>query len=144
LGYAGTDSLVIPWCTYTDPEIAHVGLSDADAKAKGLEVDTFSYKLDEVDRAILDSEEEGLLQVHVRKGTDKILGATLVAAHAGEMISELTLAIKENLGLKALAGTIHPYPTQAEVIKKVANAWRKACFTQRQKTLLSKWFAWTR
>lgn len=144
LGYASTSSLVIPWCTYTDPEIAHVGMYEADAVAKGLEVETYTYRLDEVDRAILDGEEEGFARIHVQKGRDRILGATIVAAHAGEMISELTALMTAGLGLKAITGTIHPYPTQAEVIKKVANAWRKAHFTESQKKILSKWFAWTR
>lgn len=144
LGYATTDSLIIPWCTYTEPEIAHVGMYEAEARAKGIEVDTFTYKLDEVDRAILDGEDEGFARVHVRKGTDKIVGATIVATHAGDMISELTVAMKAGLGLGTISGTIHPYPTQAEVIKKVANAWRKSTFTEGKKKLLSKWFAWTR
>ena len=144
LGYASTDSLIIPWCTYTDPEIAHVGLYEQDATSKGLNVDTFTFKLDEVDRAILDGEDEGFARVHVKKGTDTILGATIVAAHAGEMISEFTLAMKAGVGLSTITGTIHPYPTQAEVIKKVANAWRKTTFTEGKKNLLSKLFAWTR
>ncbi len=144
LGYASTESLIIPWATYTEPEIAHVGLYEKDAKAKGIEIDTFTYKLDEVDRAILDGEEEGFARVHVKKGTDKILGATIVAAHAGDMISEFTLAMKGGLGLSTITSTIHPYPTQAEVIKKVANAWRKTTFTSGKKKILSKLFAFMR
>ncbi|MDT7044236.1 mercuric reductase [Candidatus Nitronereus thalassa] len=141
LGYASTDSLIIPWATYTDPEIAHVGLYEQEAKEKGLEVDTFTFKLDEVDRAILDGEDEGFARVHIKKGTDTILGATIVAAHAGDMISEITLAMKGGLGLSTITGTIHPYPTQAEVIKKVANAWRKTTFTEGKKKFLTKLFA---
>ncbi|HJU06793.1 MAG TPA: mercuric reductase [Nitrospiraceae bacterium] len=144
LGYASTESLIIPWCTYTEPEIAHVGLYEADAKAKGLEVETFTYKLDEVDRAILDGEDDGFARVHVKKGTDKILGATIVAAHAGDMINEFSVLMKAGLGLSTITNTIHPYPTQAEVVKKVANAWRKTTLTQSRKALLAKWFAWTR
>jgi pyruvate/2-oxoglutarate dehydrogenase complex dihydrolipoamide dehydrogenase (E3) component len=143
-GYAGTDSLVIPWCTYTEPEVAHVGMYEADAQAKGIDVDTFTFKLDEVDRAILDGEEDGFARVHVKKGTDRILGATIVAAHAGDMISELTVVMKAGKGLSTIAGTIHPYPTQAEVIKKVANAWRKTMLSQGKKNILSKWFEWNR
>ena len=82
--------------------------------------------------------------MHVKKGTDTILGATIVAAHAGDMISEFTLAIKAGVGLSTITGTIHPYPTQAEVIKKVANAWRKTTFTDGKKQFLKKLFAWTR
>jgi len=144
LGHASTDSLIIPWCTYTEPEVAHVGMYEADAKAKGLAVETYTYKLDEVDRAILDGEDEGFARVHLQRGTDKILGATIVAAHAGEMINEFSVLMKAGAGVKIIAGTIHPYPTQAEVNKKVVNLWRKAHFTQRTKNILSKWFSWTR
>ena len=144
LMYATTSSLIIPWCTYTEPEIAHVGLYEAEAKAKGLQVETYTYKLDEVDRAILDGQDEGFARVHIKKGTDVILGATIVAAHAGDMINEFSVLMKAGKGVKVIAGTIHPYPTQAEVIKKVVNAWRKAHFTDRTKTVLKKWFAWNR
>jgi pyruvate/2-oxoglutarate dehydrogenase complex dihydrolipoamide dehydrogenase (E3) component len=144
LAYASTDSLIIPWCTFTEPEIAHVGMYEAEAKAKGIEVETYTYKLDEVDRAILDGEDQGFARIHVQKGTDKLLGATIVAAHAGDMISEFTVLMKAGAGIKTIAGTIHPYPTQAEVNKKVVNAWRKAHFTDGQKNILRKWFAWTR
>ncbi len=144
LGYAKTDSLTIPWATYTDPEIAHVGLYEAEAKDQGIEVDTFTFKLDEVDRAVLDGEDQGFARVHVKKGTDAIVGATIVAAHAGDLISEFTLAMKGGLGLGTITGTIHPYPTQAEVIKKVANAWRKTTLTEGKKRFLKKLFAWRR
>lgn len=144
LGSASTDSLIVPWCTYTDPEIAHVGLYEAEARAKGMAVDTFTFTLDEVDRAILDGQEEGFARVHVQKGGDRILGATIVAAHAGDLISEITVLMKAGLGLGTVAGTIHPYPTQAEVIKKVANLWRKTRLTEGKKRALSRWFAWTR
>ncbi len=144
LGYAGTDSLIIPWCTYTEPEIAHVGMYEWDVKAKGLALETYTYGLDDVDRAILDGEEEGFARVHIEKGTDRILGATIVAAHAGEMINEFSVLMKAGRGVKAIAGTIHPYPTQAEVNKKVVNAWRKAHFTGGKKNVLKSWFAWSR
>ncbi len=144
LGYANVESLNMPWCTFTEPEIAHVGMYEQDAKAKGIEIETYTYKLDEVDRAILDGEEEGFARVHIQKGTDKIVGATIVAAHAGNMISEFSVAMKAGAGAKTIAGTIHPYPTQAEVNKKVVNLWRKAHFTQGTKNLLMKLFAWMR
>ncbi len=144
LGYASTNSLVIPWATFTEPEVAHVGLYEAEAKAKGIEVETFTYKLDEVDRAILDGEDQGFARIHVKKGTDQLLGATIVASHAGDMISEFTLLMKSGKGLSTICGTIHPYPTQAEVVKKVANAWRKTTFTEGKKRMLSKLFAWMR
>ncbi len=144
LAYASMNSLIMPWCTFTEPEIAHVGMYEADAKAKGIEVETYTYKLDEVDRAILDGEDEGFARIHIQKGTDKILGATIVAAHAGDMINEFSVLMKAGGGAKTIAGTIHPYPTQAEVNKKVVNLWRKAHFTDGQKNILRKWFGWTR
>lgn len=144
LGYASTHSLIIPWCTYTQPEIAHVGMYEKEANEKGIEVDTFTFGLEEVDRAILDGEDEGFARVHVKKGTDKIIGATIVAAHAGDMISEITLAMKAGVGLAAIGGTIHPYPTQAEGIKKVANLWRKSTFTEGKKKFLERLFSWYR
>ncbi|MGQ0810338.1 MAG: mercuric reductase [Nitrospiraceae bacterium] len=144
LAYASVDSLTMPWCTFTEPEIAHVGMYEADAKKKGIEVETYTYKLDEVDRAILDGEDEGFSRVHIQKGTDKILGATIVATHAGDMISEFSVLMKAGGGAKTIAGTIHPYPTQAEVNKKAVNLWRKAHFTEGQKNILKKWFSWMR
>lgn len=144
LGYANVESLHMPWCTFTEPEIAHVGMYEKDAKAKGLEVETYTYKLDEVDRAVLDGEEDGFARVHIQKGTDKILGATIVAAHAGDLISEYSVVMKAGAGAKTIAGTIHPYPTQAEVNKKVINLWRKAHFSQRTKNFLTKLFTWMR
>ena len=143
LGYAKADKMVIPWCTYTAPEIAHVGMNEDNAKRDGIKMDTFMISLSDLDRAILDGEEEGFARVHVAKGTDKILGATIVAAHAGEMISQFTLAIKNGIGLGAIAGTIYPYPTQSEAIKKTANEWRKSVFTQQKKNILKKWFDFT-
>jgi pyruvate/2-oxoglutarate dehydrogenase complex dihydrolipoamide dehydrogenase (E3) component len=144
LAYASVDSLVMPWCTFTEPEIAHVGMYEAEARGKGLDVETYTYMLEEVDRAILDGEDEGFARVHIQKGTDKILGATIVATHAGDMIGEFSVAMKAGAGAKTVAATIHPYPTQAEVNKKVVNLWRKAHFTQGTKTLLMKLFAWMR
>lgn len=144
LGYASVDSLIMPWCTFTEPEVAHVGLYERDAREKGIEVETYTYKLDEVDRAILDGEEEGFARIHIQKGTDKILGATIVASHAGEMIGEFSVAMKAGAGAKTIAGTIHPYPTQAEVNKKVVNLWRKEHFTPSTKAWLAKLFAWMR
>lgn len=144
LGYATVDSLIMPWCTFTEPEVAHVGMYEQDAKDKGIEVETYTFKLDDVDRAILDGEDEGFARIHLQKGSDKILGATIVAAHAGEMIGEFSVLMKAGVGAKAIASTIHPYPTQAEVNKKVVNLWRKAHFTQATRNRLMKLFAWMR
>lgn len=128
-GRSRVSDLIIPWCTYTSPEIAHVGLYTQDAEAKGIATETLHIPLSEVDRALLDSEAEGFLKVHVRKGSDEILGATLVAEHAGEMIGELALAITAKVGLSKIAKTIHPYPTQGEVIKKAGDAWNRGKLT---------------
>jgi pyruvate/2-oxoglutarate dehydrogenase complex dihydrolipoamide dehydrogenase (E3) component len=129
--------LVIPWCTYTDPEIAHVGLYEREARSRGIEVETFKRPLEEVDRAILDGDDEGFVKVHVRKGTDRILGATIVAKHAGEMISEITLAMTAGIGLKRIASTIHPYPTQAEAIQQTGNAYLRGKLTPFARRLLA-------
>jgi pyruvate/2-oxoglutarate dehydrogenase complex dihydrolipoamide dehydrogenase (E3) component len=137
-------ALTVPWCTYTDPEIAHVGMYERDAKKQGIEVDTYVRPLAEVDRSVLDGEDEGFVKVHLKKGTDTIVGATIVAAHAGDMISELTLAMVGKLGLGTISGVIHPYPTQAEAIKQVGDAYYRTRLTRFLKGLFTKWFAWTR
>jgi pyruvate/2-oxoglutarate dehydrogenase complex dihydrolipoamide dehydrogenase (E3) component len=137
-------ALTIPWCTYTDPEIAHVGMYEQEAKDKGIPVATFTHELADVDRAILDGADEGFVKVHVKEGTDQILGATIVAEHAGEMLNELTLAMNAGLGLGAIASTIHPYPTQAECIKRVADAFNRTRLTPGVKGLFARWLAWTR
>ncbi len=143
-GRAKTSALTIPWCTYTDPEIAHVGLYEHDAEKQGIAVDTFTVELSTVDRALLDGEEEGFVKVHVRKGTDRIVGATVVSRHAGDMISELTLAMVSGTGLGRIAKTIHPYPTQAEAIRKIADTYSRTRLTPLVKGLLTRWLAWTR
>ncbi len=128
-GRAKASDLVIPWCTYTSPEIAHVGLYEQEAIEQGLEVDTLTLPLSDVDRAVLDDEDEGFLRVHLKKGSDKILGATVVAEHAGDLLGELSLATTTGIGLGRIAGVIHPYPTQAEVIKKAGDTWRRGKLT---------------
>ena len=117
--------LVIPHCTYTDPEVATVGLTPVRAAEEGVTLDTHRLELSKVERAFIDGEEEGFAALYTRKGTGEIVGATLVAAHAGEMISELTLAITNKLPMKALAETVHCYPTQAEVFQRIALAYGK-------------------
>jgi pyruvate/2-oxoglutarate dehydrogenase complex dihydrolipoamide dehydrogenase (E3) component len=144
LGRAKASALTISWCTYTDPEIARVGLYERDAKAQGIPLTTFLQQLDDVDRAILDGEGEGLVKVHVREGTDKILGATIVAHHAGEMLPELALAVTHGLGLGKIATTIHPYPTQAEAIRKLGGAYNRTRLTPFVTKLFRRWLAWTR
>lgn len=144
LGRAKASALTIPWCTYTDPEIAHVGLYEHEATNQGIAFDSFVQEFAEVDRAVLDGEPEGYVKVLVKKGTDKILGATLVASHAGDLISELTLAMVGGLGLRTLAKTIHTYPTQAEALKKIGDAYNRTRLTPWVKTLFEKWLSWTR
>jgi pyruvate/2-oxoglutarate dehydrogenase complex dihydrolipoamide dehydrogenase (E3) component len=139
-GRSKASALTIPWCTYTQPEIAHVGLSEAEIEKKNVAVDTYVQNFSEVDRAILDGEDEGYVKVHVSKGTDKIVGATIVASHAGDMISEVTLAMVGGLGLKTISGTIHPYPTQAEAIKKVGDAFFRSRMSPLVSKIFSLWF----
>ena len=143
-GRAKLSALTMPWCTYTDPEVAHVGLYEADAKEKGMETDTFKVEMSAIDRAQTDGETEGFIKVLVRKGTDKILGATIVSTHAGEMISEITTAMAAKAGLGTLSKVIHPYPTQAEAIKRVADAYSRTRLTPLVKKLFAKWMAWQR
>ena len=135
-------ALTMPWCTYTDPEIAHVGMYEHEARQRGIDVDTFTHPWRDVDRAIADGEEDGLVKIHVKKGTDQILGATIVARHAGEMISELTLAMVGKVGLKTLARVIHPYPTQADALRRAAFAYSVTRVTPSVKKLLGFWMKW--
>jgi pyruvate/2-oxoglutarate dehydrogenase complex dihydrolipoamide dehydrogenase (E3) component len=144
LGRKKLSALTIPWCTYTDPEIAHVGIYAREAYERGIPVKTFTIPMHLVDRAILDGEEEGFVKIHVREGTDRILGATVVARHAGEMINEITLAMAGDMGLKTIAGVIHPYPTQAEAIRKLGDAYNRTRLTPFVKKLFATWLRWTR
>jgi pyruvate/2-oxoglutarate dehydrogenase complex dihydrolipoamide dehydrogenase (E3) component len=137
-------ALTMPWCTYTDPEVAHVGLGVGEAAERGVAIDTFTQPLSDVDRAILDGEEDGFVRVHVRRGTDRIVGATIVARHAGEMIGEITLAMAGGMGLKTIAAVIHPYPTQAEAIRKLGDAYNRTRLTPFVKKLFATWLSWTR
>jgi pyruvate/2-oxoglutarate dehydrogenase complex dihydrolipoamide dehydrogenase (E3) component len=123
LGHRRLSALTIPWCTYTDPEIAHVGLYVREARDRDIPVRTFTIPMHDVHRAIADGEETGFVKIHLKERSDRILGATIVARHAGEMINEITLAIVARIGLKTLARVIHAYPTQAEGIKKAADAY---------------------
>jgi pyruvate/2-oxoglutarate dehydrogenase complex dihydrolipoamide dehydrogenase (E3) component len=136
LGQSKLSNLVMPWVTYTDPEIAHVGLSAANAQTQGLQFGTIKIEMSSVDRAITDGETNGFLQVIHRQGSDEILGATIVASHAGEIISEVTTAMVNNIGLSKLSSVIHPYPTQADCIKKAADAYRRNLLTPRTKKIL--------
>lgn len=136
LGKSKLSKLIMPWVTYTDPEVAHVGLYESEAKQQNIATNTICIPFSTVDRAIADGEEEGFVKILHQQGTDKILGATIVARHAGEMISEVTTAMMHNIGLSKLSSVIHPYPTQAEAIKKAADAYRRTLLTPRSQFLL--------
>ena len=140
--------LIIPWATYTDPEVAHVGLYDWEAEKAGIAVDTFVHALADTDRGRTDGEKGGdkggFVKVHVKKGSDKILGATIVGRHAGELISEVTVAMTGGLRLRHLATVIHPYPTEAEAIRKVADAYNRTRLTPTVAKLFRWWFGWRR
>jgi pyruvate/2-oxoglutarate dehydrogenase complex dihydrolipoamide dehydrogenase (E3) component len=143
-GRARASALTIPWCTYTDPEIAHAGMYERDAEKRGIKVTTFVQELAAVDRALLDGESDGMVKIHVAQDSDRILGATIVASHAGEMISEITTAMEGGVGLGRLGFIIHPYPTQAEAIRKVGDAYNRTRLTPFVRKLFARWLAWSR
>jgi pyruvate/2-oxoglutarate dehydrogenase complex dihydrolipoamide dehydrogenase (E3) component len=143
LGRRRVSRLVVPRCTYTDPEIAQVGLTAREAANRGIEIDTYRVDLAEVDRAIVDGEEEGFALVHTRRRSGRVLGATIVAEHAGEMIGEVALLMTRGLSLSALASTIHCYPTQVEVLKRVADRYSRTRLTPLLAALARRWLAFT-
>ncbi|HYW51134.1 MAG TPA: mercuric reductase [Gemmatimonadaceae bacterium] len=139
-GRGKASNLVTPWATYTSPELAQVGHTAESAAKDGVKVTTFTVPLHDVDRARLEGDTRGFCRVHVREGSDTIVGATIVAPNAGDMISEVTLAMTNGLGLGAIGKTMHPYPTQAEVLRKVADAWRRTKLTPAVKNLFTRYF----
>jgi pyruvate/2-oxoglutarate dehydrogenase complex dihydrolipoamide dehydrogenase (E3) component len=143
-GHARMSAMVMPWVIYTDPEIAHAGLCEAEARSAGFDAATITESFEDVDRAVLDGEEEGFARVHYDRRTGKILGGTIVARHAGEMIGEVTLAIANGLKMGALADAIHPYPTQAESLRKIGDAYNRARLTPGLRKIFQKWFEWRR
>jgi pyruvate/2-oxoglutarate dehydrogenase complex dihydrolipoamide dehydrogenase (E3) component len=144
IGRKKASGLVIPWSTYTDPEIAHVGLYEEEAKERGLVVQTFTVQLTEIDRAVLDGETNGFARLHVDARNGRILGATVVARHAGEMVGELCLAMTEGLKAGSLSKTIHPYPTEAEVWKRLGDSYARTRLKPWIKRLLERYFGWRR
>ncbi|MCG8592687.1 MAG: FAD-containing oxidoreductase, partial [Proteobacteria bacterium] len=144
LGSKKLSALTMPWCTYTDPEIAHVGLYERDAAAQNLAIDTYVRELKDVDRALAEGHEEGFVKVHTKRGTDQIVGATIVAANAGDMISEISVAMAGKLGLGGISQVIHPYPTQAEAIRQAGDAYNRTRLTPFVKRLFERILAWTR
>ncbi|NJN65588.1 MAG: mercuric reductase [Chloroflexaceae bacterium] len=143
-GHGKQSTLTIPWCTFTDPEVAHVGMYEYEARQEGIEVTTFKIDLGEIDRAVVDSADAGFVKIHVKKGGDRILGATVVSRNAGEMINELTLAMVAKIGMKKLNKVIHPYPVQAEAIRRLTDEYQLTRLTPLPKALLRLWLRITR
>jgi len=131
------DWSVVPWCTYTDPEVAHVGFGEKDAQKKNIDYDLFVVPLEDVDRAVVESEESGFAKVLARKGSDRILGATIVGSHAGDLLHEFVLAMKAKIGLGTIASTIHAYPTFAELTRKAGDKYNKTRLTPQAKKIFT-------
>jgi pyruvate/2-oxoglutarate dehydrogenase complex dihydrolipoamide dehydrogenase (E3) component len=127
----------VPWCTYTDPEVAHVGLGEKEAKQENTEYDLFVVPLEDVDRAVVESEEAGFGKILTAKGSDKILGATIVAPHAGDLLHEFVLAMNAKIGLGKIASTIHAYPTLAELARKAGDKYNKTRLSPRAKKIFT-------
>ncbi|MBZ2188422.1 FAD-dependent oxidoreductase [Alcanivorax sp. JB21] len=138
------DYSVIPWCTFTSPEVARVGLSEAEATAQGVAFEVTRYGIDDLDRAIADGTDEGFVKVLTRQGTDRILGVTIVGEHAGDLIAEYVLAMRHGLGLNKILGTIHIYPTLAEANKFAAGEWKKAHAPQGLLRWVERFHRWSR
>jgi pyruvate/2-oxoglutarate dehydrogenase complex dihydrolipoamide dehydrogenase (E3) component len=143
MGRARASQLTVPWCTYTSPELAHVGVTPESAAGSGIELTSFTQALSGVDRSILDGETEGFVRVHCLKGSDRILGATLVGTHAGDWIGEIVMAMKYKIGLGKIASVIHPYPTTAEAIRKLGDQYNRTRLTPFVKRAMKTWLGWT-
>jgi pyruvate/2-oxoglutarate dehydrogenase complex dihydrolipoamide dehydrogenase (E3) component len=139
-----TDYSVLPWVTYTDPEVAHVGHNEISAKEEGIAYELVRYDLGHLDRAVTEGANEGFVKILVAPGKDRILGATIVAANAGEILAEIVLAMKHGLGLGKILGTIHAYPTMAEANKYAAGEWKKAHKPERVLRWLERYHRWRR
>jgi pyruvate/2-oxoglutarate dehydrogenase complex dihydrolipoamide dehydrogenase (E3) component len=138
------DWSVVPWATFTEPEVARVGLNEQEAKERGIACQVVTYGIDDLDRAIADGEAHGFVKVIVKPGTDRILGATIVGEHAGDLIAEFVSAMRHGIGLNKVLGTIHIYPTLAEANKYAAGAWKRSTVTQGQMDFLAAFHAWSR
>lgn len=144
LGRQKVSSLLIPWATYTSPEVAHVGLYPQEAESRNIHTECYEVRFSDVDRSILESETEGFVRVIVPHGKDTILGATIVSPHAGDLISEITVAMKNGIGLKGIASTIHPYPTHAEALRKLGDQFNRTRLTPRVSGLMRRWLSFRR
>ena len=138
------DYSIIPWCTFTDPEIARVGLNEKEAKEKGIAYEVTRYKISDLDRAIADSEDQGMVKVLTKPGKDRILGVTIMSQHAGELIAEYISAMKNGIGLNKILGTIHIYPTMAEANKFAAGLWKKNHAPKKLLKIMQKFHTWRR
>ncbi|MCW5593151.1 MAG: FAD-dependent oxidoreductase, partial [Burkholderiales bacterium] len=138
------DWSVVPWATFTEPEVARVGLNESEAKERGIAHQVVTYGIDDLDRAIADGEAHGFVKVIVKPGTDRILGATIVGEHAGDLVTEFVSAMRHGIGLNRILGTIHVYPTLAEANKFAAGAWKRSTVTRGQMDFLAAFHAWTR
>jgi pyruvate/2-oxoglutarate dehydrogenase complex dihydrolipoamide dehydrogenase (E3) component len=138
-GRQRSSALVVPWCTFTDPQIAHVGLYVREANRMNIPVKTFTVPMHQVPRSCMDGEPEGFVKIHVREGSDRILGATIVAHDAGDMLNEITLAMVSGIGLRRLSRVIHTYPTQSEAIRRAADAYNLTRYTPQLKARLERW-----
>ncbi len=138
------DYSVIPWATFTDPEVARVGINEIEAKERNIPYEVTTYEIDDLDRAIADEEAHGLVKVLTVPGKDKILGVTIVGEHAGDLIAEYVSAMRNNIGMNKILGTIHIYPTLAEANKYVAGNWKKAHAPERLLKWVEKFHAWRR
>jgi pyruvate/2-oxoglutarate dehydrogenase complex dihydrolipoamide dehydrogenase (E3) component len=136
--------LMMPWVTFTQPEVAHVGITEAEISSQNLNVDIIEVATADNDRSKLDADDAGYARVYLKKGTDQILGATLVSDHAGDMIGEMVLAATHGIGLKKIASTIHPYPTNGEIWKKVGDTYNRGRLTPGVKKWMGRWLAWNR
>jgi len=144
LGRKKVSALHIPWCTFTDPEVGHVGLDEEAAAARGPDVSTYTVELAEIDRAVLDGETEGFARIHTDRRSGRILGATIVARHAGDMLGEIVLAMNKGIRIGALAGAIAPYPTVGEVWKRLGDVHQRSRLTPRMRSILKRYFRWAR
>ncbi|HKB08879.1 MAG TPA: hypothetical protein VKF61_11415, partial [Candidatus Polarisedimenticolia bacterium] len=144
LGRARTDYRVVPWCTFTEPEVARVGLNETEARHSGVPFDVHRIPYSEIDRAVLDSEETGLVKVIAAKGRGTILGATIAGEAAGELIHEIALAMREGIDLQALSSMMHIYPTLSQGAQRAGDAFMRTRLTPGTRALLSRLYAWQR
>ena len=143
-GRARWSRAIIPWSTYTSPEVAHVGIEEAACQEAGSRISTLMIPWTQLDRARLDGTEEGWLKVHLHAGSDRIAGATIVGRHAGDLIGQFAMAMHGGWGLKKLSRIIFPYPTYGEIVRKAADAYNRTRVTPTLRGWLARYFAWRR